>query len=390
METAATRSPARELEYWHPKLRYERWLESLPIPVYREHFVDDLRNLPVGPWEERQCNAAAIVFAGQEGVTEARVTEVPPGAALPPLKFSVDEVVYVLEGRGLTTLWAAEGTPRKTFEWQKHSLFLLPRNHLHQLSNAQGHQAARLLNFNYLPLAMSVIPDPSFFFNNPHIQPDRDLVDPEEEDLYSEAKFVDHGRQRGAFWVGNFFPDLKAWDKIRPLRRRGAGGSSATLVFPNTPTRVGLPTMPVGTYKKAHRHGPGIVIVIPSGEGMSVMWPEGREKLFIPWHEGSAFVPPNRWWHQHFNVGGTPARYITLHPPRHPLFGSSFGFAPEGRGELEDQIEYPDEDPAVRRRFEEELAKRGVKSLMPEEAYADPDYEWTYPDDAGDREHANF
>ena len=33
------------------------------------------------------------------------------------------------------------------------------------------------------------------------------------------------------------------------------------------------------------------------------------------------------------------------------------------------QIEYPDEDPWVREKFEGELAKRGLQSIMPEEAY---------------------
>ena len=376
-------------DYWHPTPRYERWAESVGIPIYRSYFVDDLRTLELGPWDERECNCAIMILAGQEGVTESRVTEIPPGATLPPLKFSIDEIVYVLQGRGLTTVSADGGEPKRTFEWQTHSMFQLPRGYTHQFSNVQGHEPARLLNFNYLPLAMSVIPDPHFFFNNPLLQPDRRVLDSTDVPPYSEAKFIDHGPTRGSFWVGNFFPDLRAWDKIRPMKRRGAGGSSATLVFPGTGTRIGLPTMPVGTYKKAHQHGPGIVIVIPGGEGFSVMWPEGEEKKFIPWHEGSVFVPPNRWFHQHFNVGATPARYITMHPPRHPLFGSSFGFGNKEEMERnERQIEYPDEDPAIRKYFEAELAKRGVTTRMPEEAYKDPNYEWSYPaDQAGQGEH---
>ena len=43
-----------------------------------------------------------------------------------------------------------------------------------------------------------------------------------------------------------------------------------------------------------------------------------------------------------------------------------------------DQIEYADEEPWVREKFEEELAKRGVTSLMPDGAYKDRDYEWDY------------
>lgn len=375
MGMAATRSSERE--YWHPKPRYDRWLETLDIPIYREYFIDDLRTLSLGPWEERGCPAAMLVLAGQEGVTEARVTEIPPGATLPPFKFSLDELVYVLQGRGLTTISAGDSR-QKTFEWQPYSLFNLPRGYAVQLSNAQGHQPCRLLQINALPLAMAVIPDPAHFFNNPHVEPDDDIFDADNEGLYSEAKLVDHGGDRGALWLGNFFPDLKAWDKLRPMQGRGAGGMGASLVVPGTSFRVGLPTMPVGTYKKAHKHGPGIVIAVPGGsEGLSVMWPEGQEKQFIPWHEGSVFVPPNEWWHQHFNVGATPARYITLHPPRHRLFG---GGRRGKEAALEPDIEYPDEDPIIRQTFEAELAKRGLKSLMPDEAYTNRDFEWPYAD----------
>src|SRR5206468_8446174 len=55
--------------------------------------------------------------------------------------------------------------------WQAHSMFLLPRGCYHQFSNAQGHRPARLIHFNYLPLAFATIPDPSYFFNNSYVDP---------------------------------------------------------------------------------------------------------------------------------------------------------------------------------------------------------------------------
>ena len=36
------------------------------------------------------------------------------------------------------------------------------------------------------------------------------------------------------------------------------------------------------------------------------------------------------------------------------------------------------EDPWIRQTFEGELAKRGLTTLMPEEAYREPGYQWTY------------
>ena len=43
-----------------------------------------------------------------------------------------------------------------------------------------------------------------------------------------------------------------------------------------------------------------------------------------------------------------------------------------------DQIEYPDEGPMIREKFESELARKGLQSVMPDEAYRDRDYEWSY------------
>src|SRR5581483_1372174 len=350
---------------------YDQWIQSIGIPIHKGYFQEDLRTVPLGEWEERECNAAIIQLAGQEGVTEGRVTEIAPGQTLPPVRFALDEAVYVLDGRGLATVWASENGPKRTFEWQKHSLFMLPRNHTYQLSNVQGHATARLLHYNALPTAMAIVPDPKFFFNNPYID-DSVLAG---EDFYSEAVIGTSTSLRGqrAIWRGNFFPDMRAWDRLVPFKGRGAGGHVVWIEYPKSPLTNHMSVFPARSYKKAHRHGPGVQIVIPAGEGYSIMWPEGEEKVIIPWHEGSTFVPPDRWFHQHFNIGGEPARYLAFHTPR------GIGRYSERVEDLaRDQIEYPDEEPFIREKFESELAKRGLKSIMPEVAYQDRNYEWDY------------
>lgn len=359
---------------------YERWIESTGVPVHRGYYIEDARTLEVSPWEERECNAAFAVLVGQRGVSEARITEIPPGATLPPIKFSLDEVAYVVDGRGLTTIWAGDG-PKKTFEWQKRSMFLLPGGCTYQLANTQGHTPTRLLHYNYLPTAMAITPSPRFFFDNPYVDPDVLYGG----DFYSAAQSVTHTNERFArlnrpLWYGNFFPDMAAWDKLHTYEERGAGGHRVGIQFAASSIRSHMSVFPSRTYKKAHFHGPGVVIVIPAGEGYSIMWPQGGEKVIVPWHEASVFVPPNRFYHQHFNVGGAPARYLALHPATSG--GGEPDRAREGRNPSE--IQYPEEELFIRQRFGEELAKRDLTSLMPEECYGDPDFRWAYDADDDD------
>ncbi|MFT5540112.1 MAG: mannose-6-phosphate isomerase-like protein (cupin superfamily), partial [Alphaproteobacteria bacterium] len=213
---------------------YRNWIESLGLPIHKGYGVEDLRNLELERWGERECNAAFLLLEGQQNVSEARVTEIQPGQTLPSLKFALDEVVYVVEGQGICTVWQ-EGGKKHSFEWQKHSLFLLPRNHHHQLSNARGDQRALLLHNNYLPVAMAGAPDPELFFNN--AWEGKGGID--QADFYSEAKVVEEkdpkvAAKRKAYWKGNFFPDMQVWDKLVPFKGRGAGGSTIFIEFPGS------------------------------------------------------------------------------------------------------------------------------------------------------------
>ena len=350
---------------------YDRWMESVGIPIHRGFFIEDLRTVELGWWDERQCNAAFIQLMGQEGITSAVVMEIAPGKTLPPLKFALDELIYVLQGRGVSTVWTADGAPKKTFEWQDRSLFQIGSNCYLQLGNMRGDRPARLLRYSYLPLATSLVTEPSFYFNNPFQKADSSKQD---IDGYSEAKLIENGDPSLAwggnrvYWFGNFFPDMAAWDKLTTNRR---GGMSVTIMFPDSEMSCHMSVFPTRTYKKAHRHGPGRVIVIPAGEGYSVLWEEGKEKIVAPWHEGSMFVPPNKWFHQHFNVGATPARYLALHPPR-----QFRGHAEKIEDRAKDMIEYVDEDPWIREKFEGDLAKGGLTTLMPQDAYTVKSYDW--------------
>ena len=70
---------------------------------------------------------------------------------------------------------------------------------------------------------------------------------------------------------------------------------------------------------------------------------------------------------------GSPARYLALHPPAQ---FSGIGEKVEDRAR--DQIEYPDEDPFIRRSSKRSSGSAGMKNGIPEEAYRDHNFEWDY------------
>lgn len=82
------------------------------------------------------------------------------------------------------------------------------------------------------------------------------------------------------------------------------------------------------------------------------------------WQEGSIVVPPELWFHQHFNASAIPARYLALRwGSRKNPFLTEFK-TDESVKEGGDQIEYEDEDPQVRTMFEEAVREAGMESKM--------------------------
>jgi oxalate decarboxylase/phosphoglucose isomerase-like protein (cupin superfamily) len=126
---------------------------------------------------------------------------------------------------------------------------------------------------------------------------------------------------------------------------------------------------PVGTYKKAHAHGPSAHVIILSGEGYSLMWREGEEPTRYDWQVGTLIVPPNKYFHQHFNTGPAPARYLAF---KHEvaLIRNAQGVPTAwiSRRVGGEQIDYADESPRIRAMFGDALARHGIAPRM-EEVY---------------------
>ncbi len=63
--------------YQHPRIEvgrrsgyaYDTWLDALDLPVHKGYFIEDLRKVELGKWEEMEVNAAVIQLEGMQGIT---------------------------------------------------------------------------------------------------------------------------------------------------------------------------------------------------------------------------------------------------------------------------------------------------------------------------------
>lgn len=337
---------------------YEKWLEQEGLPVIRDYSVPDLMAVGLKPWPRKGGLGAHINLVGSEENIAGYVCEIPPGGGLKPQKHLFEELIYILSGRGATSVWAEGSSKKQTFEWQEGSLFSPPLNTWHQHFNGQGDRPVRYLGVTLAPVSLNLFNDIDFVFNNSYVFRGRYS---EEADYFSSKGNSLPGR----VWESNFVPDVRSF-KLIEWKERGAGGTNVRFQMSHTIMGPHVSEFPVGTYKKAHRHGPGAHIVILNGTGYSLIWPEGGKRIKVDWKVNSLFAPPDRWFHQHFNTGREPARYLALKASGSAKYkGIRKSYKTETDIKLGgDQIEYKDEDPEIRRLFREELARNGVEWRM--------------------------
>lgn len=349
---------SREVAY-NNLTAYERWQQSQGIPIVKGYYVDDINTVSVLPWPLKGGLGCFIDLEGAEQSSGAYVCEIPPGVSLRPQKHLFEELIIIISGRGATTIWK-EGGAKQTFEWAEGSLFSPPLNTWHQHFNGQGDKPARYLAVTSAPMTINLFHNLDFIFNNNFIFTDRYGG---EEDYFSSQGKSSPLRKR--VWESNFIPDVFTF-KLQEWQERGAGGANISFWLSGNIMGPHISEFPAGTYKKAHRHGPGAHVIILSGRGYSLMWPEGQPRIKIDWQKGSMVVPPGGWFHQHFNLGTEPARYLALKMKGGKR--SKRSARPGGDVSLKlggSQIEYEDEDPEIRRLYEQELAKLGSKMRMP-------------------------
>lgn len=338
---------------------YTRWVKNEGLDIIGAHYVPNLHTVELKHWPRRSGSGVYINHEASRTSNDCYVCEIPAGQKLSPQRQLFEEMILVLDGRGSTTVWNDAGQ-RITFEWKAGALFAIPLNAWHQHFNGSGREPARFVAVTNAPPVINLYEDVEFVFNTRHDFKSRFAGEPD--------YFANKGEQKGLLLVTNFVADAVNLPLIS-AKERGAGGGHIRFNLAKGSMNSHISQFPVGTYKKAHCHGPGAHVIILGGEGYSLMWPEGEEPRRYDWQVGSMIVPPNLWLHQHFNTGTTPARYLAFkHETVSIRNAQGVPKAWISRRVGGDQIDYADETPVVRTMFAQELAKRGLEPRM-ETAY---------------------
>jgi quercetin dioxygenase-like cupin family protein len=317
---------------------YREWIKSSKVPMLEGYSLLDAEKQEVMPWPEIGGKGVYLNFSGNVHM-DGVIQEIPPGKALEPKRHFYEQIIYVLGGRGYTTVGG--GNKPNKIAWGEGSLFTVPVNVMHRHFNSDPAKPARLLFITTFPFmlqvfgSMGLINDSNFSFN----------------DRYDGASdyFSSTTRVRKRWDRTNFVKDIRSVEVVLWEER---GDGNASMYFDmggNTILEPHISEFDVGSYKLGHRHPYEAIILTLNGNGYSLAEKErlkDSEALKIDWQAGSVVSPPFFWYHQHFNTGKTKARYLAITEGDFPL---RLGIPLKV-----EQIEAAQEDPEIKRHFDRE------------------------------------
>ena len=338
---------------------YTRWVEQEGLDIIDGIYVPDLNTVELKPWARRNGHGIVINHDASRTSNDCYVCEIGCGSELTAQRQLYEELIMILSGRGSTTVWNDAGQ-KVSFEWQAGALFSIPVNTWHQHFNGSGKEKVRFVAVTNLAPILNVFEEPEFIFNTPYDFKSRFSGEPD--------YFAPKEEMSGFLLETNFVTDAVSLPLI-DAKERGAGGGHIRFNLAKSSLNTHISQVPVATYKKAHAHGPGAHVIFLAGEGYSLMWPEGEKPKRYEWKPGTLITPPNMWYHQHFNKGTTPARYLAFKYEGVAIRNTQgVPKAWISRRIGGHQIDYADENPQVRSIFADALAEKGLEPRM-EESY---------------------
>ena len=343
---------------------YDRWMEEEAVPVHRGFGIEDVATIELGPWHRLGCRGAYLDLVGSESTNGAYVLEIPPGGETAPERHLFEEVLFCISGKATVSYWR-DAVHLAAFECQQGANFASPLNAWHQLQNPSTTESARFLAITSAPATFRLLGTSEPIYHNDYAFQDRFDGSP---DFFKRPANVVPARGRETVMT-NLVPDIRTFElmEIPQEASRGEGWRQRKLLLANNRRSMVVAEFPGERYSLAHHHEPGFTIYIPRGEGFTLMWPKdagirpyesgNADKVVrFDFHEGSVYVPPRGWYHNHFNFADGPYMYVAVgptgdSPPR--IDGIPYDVVSITKGGT--QIDRELEDPMFRRIFDQAL-----------------------------------
>ncbi len=321
---------------------YDEWFAKNKehMPTFEGLMIQDARTEPLSRWENMGVDGLYIKMADYQ-ITDGWILEIPPHGQTNLQRHMFEAGMYFFGGPGHITI-QQDGQRAQRIDFQYRTLFSIPLNVSYQLFN-ESDEPVRVVVVTSFPFIINALHNEEFVFDNPFVF--RDRYDGEE----GFARYRTHPREN--LTITNVVPDALEFE-LDKYDHRGKGTTNMHWTMSgNTMIDLHVSEMPSGKYKKAHRHSSDAFILLLSGDGYSLTWPEGRyeDRIRVNWNEGTIFVPPIYWYHQHMNPGETSARYLAINAPKLVSdLGLRFG----------DQLE--EDMPMMVAEWESEMAKQAA------------------------------
>ena len=288
---------------------YDEWFAKYKdhMPTFEGLMIQDARTEPLSHWEDMGVDGLYIKMADYQ-ITDGWILEIPPHGQTNSQRHMFEAGMYFFGGPGHITIQQDDQRPQR-IDFQYRTLFSIPLNVSYQLFN-ESDEPVRVVVVTSFPFIINAMHNEDFVFDNPFVF--RDRYDGEE----GFTRFRTHPREN--LTITNVVQDALEFE-LDNYDHRGKGTTNMHWTMSgNTMIDLHVSEMPSGKYKKAHRHSSDAFILLISGNGYSLTWPEGRyeDRIRVDWNEGTIFVPPIYWYHQHMNPGKTSARYLAINAPK--------------------------------------------------------------------------
>ncbi len=349
---------------WQVASSYRGFVDNEGAPLYEGSALEDLATLPLADWERRGGKVAYTRLGDQENIN-LQVVEIPPRSELKPEHHIYEAVMYVLQGRGATTIWQ-EGEAKQTVEWEANALLAIPLNAWHQEFNSSSDQPCRVVFGTNMAHVLNLYHNSEFVFNNSFAFKDR----------YSSSwqrYFADAGKKLNLrLFETNFIPDIRSFT-LDPYPERGKRMSVMRLCMASASLSLHIAEVSAGTYMTAHKHGPGAHVLCVGGEGYELLFMPGEEtRRRLPLMPTAVVSPRRNEYHQHFNTGHGPLRMLAFKEQGYSSkYGTGKSYQPALSAQDKDpnaeiyQISYENEDPKISAEYYQELERKGITLRLP-------------------------